>query len=164
MSGLSDLDPALCNYTGLRKASRRVSLVYDRALAPSGLTTAQFGILVEIAQTPSAPGVTLTGLADRLVMDRAALTQSLKPLLASGLVSVGPDPADGRTRRVLLTQIGGDRLALAHSHWAQAQAAFGDALGEDEAIALRALLRLVLARVKPPIPGEPIPEDSSSAR
>src|ERR1700744_324157 len=59
-----------CSCTALRKASRRVSQLYDEALAPCGLRTTQRAILNNIkrAGTPSI-GV----LAEALVMDRGAL-------------------------------------------------------------------------------------------
>ena len=37
-----------CNCTAMRKASRRVSQMYDAALAPAGLKATQFAILSEI--------------------------------------------------------------------------------------------------------------------
>ena len=43
-----------CNCTALRKASRRVSQLYDTALAPSGLKTTQRTILAQIGLGASA--------------------------------------------------------------------------------------------------------------
>src|SRR5579871_6541159 len=61
----------ICSCTALRKASRRVSQLYDEALAPCGLRTTQRAILNHIrrAGTPS-----IGALAEALVMDRGALT------------------------------------------------------------------------------------------
>jgi len=144
------MDPTLCNYGLLRKASRRVSLAYDRILAPSGLTTAQFAILAEIAESDNADGPTMAALADALAMDRAALTQSLKPLIAGKLVLVGSDPRDRRARRATLSPFGKKRLEEAGQFWSHAQSLFSKDFGEDESVALRALLRLVVARLNPP--------------
>ncbi len=41
-------DAGLCNNTALRKATRRVSLLYDLALAPCGLRSTQRSILIHI--------------------------------------------------------------------------------------------------------------------
>jgi len=39
-----------CNCTALRKASRRISQLYDAALAPSGLKITQRAILAQVAR------------------------------------------------------------------------------------------------------------------
>lgn len=148
---LRDLDPELCNYSLLRKASRRVSLAYDRALSASGLTIAQFGILAEVAGWPDPDGPTMAALAETLVMDRAALSQSLKPLIAAKLVRVKRDPDDGRSRRAGLTALGSKRLQKAGLLWKQAQAAFAERLGEGEITILHAALKMVVSRVSLPL-------------
>lgn len=150
---LDKLNSKLCNYSLLRKASRRISLAYDRMIAPSGLTTAQFAILVEIACWEHDEGPTMAELADALVMDRAALTQSLKPLIAGKLVSIKGSSVDRRSRHAHLSALGLKRLEKASALWAQAQTAFAEAFGEEESIALRALLSMVIRRVGlPPLP------------
>jgi DNA-binding MarR family transcriptional regulator len=136
-------DSMACNCSGLRKAARRVSLLYDRYLAPSRLTIGQYAILAEIARSPGDDPPTLTILAHGLAMDRAALSHTLKPLERDGLVRVGRDRRDRRAKLVHLTARGRKRAALARSCWVEAQARFSAAFGEDQAIALRALLRMI---------------------
>src|SRR6202012_3936159 len=92
-----------CNCTALRKASRRVSQLYDSALEPCGLRTTQRAILNHIARS-GAPS--LGELAEALVMDRGALTHNLKPLERDGLVESGVDPQARRNRLVTLTMKG----------------------------------------------------------
>ena len=70
-----------CNCTALRKASRRISQLYDTALAPSGVKTTQRAILAQIGR--SEP-VTVGALAEALVMDSGALAHTLKPLERGG--------------------------------------------------------------------------------
>jgi DNA-binding MarR family transcriptional regulator len=118
-------------------------LLYDRHLASSGLTIGQYAILAEIARCPKDDPPTLTSLAQALVMDRTALSHTLKPLERDGLVRVGRDPRDGRAKLVHLAARGRQRAAVARSCWVEAQACFSTSFGEDQAIALRALLRLV---------------------
>ncbi|WP_407654553.1 MarR family winged helix-turn-helix transcriptional regulator [Bradyrhizobium prioriisuperbiae] len=137
------LDSIACNCSALRKAARRVSLLYDRCLAPSGLTIGQYAILAEIALCPKDESPTLTSLAQALVMDRTALSHTLKPLERDGLVRIGRDPRDRRAKLVHLTARGREQAAVARSCWGEAQARFSTAFGDDQAIALRALLRLV---------------------
>ena len=59
-------DPLICNGAALRKATRRVSQLYDTVLAPCGLKVSQHSILVHIARagTPS-----MTDLARAMVLD-----------------------------------------------------------------------------------------------
>lgn len=142
-------DPAVsadllaCNCATLRKAARRVSLLYDRFLARSGLTIGQYAILAEVARTGSSRAPTLTELAQELVMDRAALSHTLKPLERDGLIRIERDRHDRRARLVSLTAAGRTRAADARRCWVEAQGRFADSFGPDQATALRALLRMV---------------------
>ncbi|HEY3148703.1 MAG TPA: MarR family transcriptional regulator [Dongiaceae bacterium] len=142
-------DPAVsadllaCNCATLRKAARRVSLLYDRFLARSGLTIGQYAILAEIARTGDGKAPTLTELAQELVMDRAALSHTLKPLERDGLIRIERDRHDRRARLVTLTTSGRARAADARRCWIEAQSRFSKSFGPDQAMALRALLRMV---------------------
>lgn len=126
-----------CHCTALRKASRRVSQLYDDALAASGLKTTQRAIL---AQLRRAGPLSISLLAEALVMDRGGLAHTLKPLQREGLLRLEQDPDDGRSRRVRLTEAGQRKLAETERAWAAAQAGFEQALGPEHAAALRALL------------------------
>src|SRR5271155_138943 len=92
-----------CNCTALRKASRRMSQLYDEALAPCGLRTTQRAILNHIKRA-GTPG--MGELAEALVMDRGALAHNLKPLERDGFLQVRVDPKDRRNRIVILTTAG----------------------------------------------------------
>jgi DNA-binding MarR family transcriptional regulator len=131
-----------CNCSALRRAARRVSLLYDRHLAANGLTNGQYAILVEIDRRGAA-APTLGELAEALIMDRAALAHTLKPLERDGLIELTTDPTDRRARLVRITGQGRLKHAVARHAWRTAQAKFTASFGEDQAIALRALLRLV---------------------
>jgi DNA-binding MarR family transcriptional regulator len=124
----------LCNGTALRKATRRVSQLYDAVLAPSGLRGTQRSMLIHIARA-GAP--TMGELAGALVLDRSALAHNLKPLERDGLVEVVVDPADKRGRLVRLTPLGETRLAASQVMWRQAQQRFEAAFGPERAAALR---------------------------
>ena len=76
-----------CNCAALRKASRRLSQLYDSALAPSGLKSTQFAMLAEIERRTDEPP-TIRDLADALVMDQSTIGQNLRPLERDGLVSL----------------------------------------------------------------------------
>jgi len=132
-----------CNCAALRKAARRVSLLYDRYLTRSGLTIGQYAILAEIECRPKHDRPTLGELARALVMDRTALSHTLKPLERDGLLRLESDQLDRRARLISLTARGRERAAVARACWVEAQAHFSKTFGRDQAIALQALLRIV---------------------
>lgn len=132
----------LCHATHLRKATRRISQLYDVVLAPCGLRSTQRSILMQIARS-QAP--TMSELAAAMVLDRSALAHNLKPLERDGLVLVEVDPNDKRSRLIKLSKAGEDRLLESHGLWEQAQECFESALGAEQAEALRASLRVVVS-------------------
>ena len=151
-------DGTVCCATAMRKASRRLTQLYDEALAPTGLRSTQLSILAEIAQAGrTAP--TLSELAQALVLDRSALGHNLRPLERDGLIRMEPGREDRRQRLVVLTPQGKRVLTAAGKLWRQAQAHFFSVYGEEKAD----LLRSALAEIayderltfngKPSIPG-----------
>jgi DNA-binding MarR family transcriptional regulator len=131
-----------CNCTALRKATRRVSQLYDSALEPCGLRTTQRAILSHIARTGTPP---IGELAGALVMDRGALTHNLKPLERDGLVEISIDPDDRRNRRVALTAAGRTKLAESELLWKRAQDGFEAAFGVAKSASLRKALEYVVS-------------------
>jgi len=129
-----------CNCTALRKATRRVSQLYDVVLAPTGLRSTQRSMLIYIAR---AEDPTVGELAASLALDRSALTHNLKPLERDGFVQVVADQNDKRARRVMLTDAGRKKLAESMVLWEQAQQCFETVFGEKKAETLRALLEFI---------------------
>lgn len=129
-----------CNCTALRKASRRISQLYDTALAPSGLKTTQRAILAQIGRSERT---TVGELAEALVMDSGALAHTLKPLQRDGLIAVAVDPDDRRNRLIALTRRGRTKLAETDALWAKAQRGFEAAFGRADSEGLREALRLL---------------------
>jgi DNA-binding MarR family transcriptional regulator len=127
-------DSLVCNGAALRKATRRVTQLYDIALAPCGLSVSQRSVLVHIERAGSP---TMTELAHAMVLDRSALAHNLKPLERDGYVTQRRDPLDGRSRRVELTPGGRAKLSESTRLWRAAQATFEDVYGADRAAALR---------------------------
>jgi DNA-binding MarR family transcriptional regulator len=135
-------DGSRCNCTALRKASRRISQLYDMALAPSGLKTTQRAILAQIKRSEPT---TVGALAEALVMDPGALAHTLKPLERDGLVDVAIDPEDRRNRLISLTPTGRARLTETDALWAKAQRGFEIAFGRADSEALREALRFLVS-------------------
>lgn len=129
-----------CNGTALRKATRRVSQLYDAVLAPSGLRSTQRSILIHIARASSP---TMGELAAALILDRSALAHNIKPLERDGFVALTADGQDQRVRRVSLTEAGVAKLAETTRLWETAQDRFERAFGVEEARSLRAALSVI---------------------
>ncbi len=137
MSPSNPKDPLVCNGAALRKATRRLSQLYDMALAPCGLSAAQRSILVHIERAGSP---TMTELAYAMVLDRSALARNIKPLERDGYLVQRPDDDDGRSRRVELTLAGRAKLTESNRLWRKAQKRFEEVYGEERAAALRVAL------------------------
>ncbi len=73
----------ICNCLSLRQATRRVTQLYDQALAPLDLRATQLSMLRTIDQFGT---IALNPLAEAMVMDRATLGHNVRPLQARGLV------------------------------------------------------------------------------
>ena len=110
-----------------RIAARAVTRAYDEALRPVGLRSTQFTVLVAASV---ASGIPLNQLAAILGLERTTLTRSLNAIEKEGLIRV--ESVDGRTRKVVLTQRGKDRLDVALPLWSQAQQNLRRRLGEQK--------------------------------
>jgi DNA-binding MarR family transcriptional regulator len=128
----------------LRKASRRVSQIYDRSLEEAGMTVTQYGVLSHLA---AFDGIGIGALAEKLIMDPTTLTRSLRPLERQGLVAIKPDRLDKRSRRLHLTAAGRKAFDDARPAWARAQRHIEQALGELETPALHTALDRVLEKL-----------------
>jgi DNA-binding MarR family transcriptional regulator len=131
-----------CHCTALRKASRRITRLYDMALASSGLKVTQMALLGQIRRSGPVP---VGELAEALVMDSGALAHTLKPLERDGLVSLAVDPNDRRSRLVALTPLGEAKLAETGPLWDKAHRGFEAALGAPAAAPLREALRFLVS-------------------
>ena len=129
-------DTCLCLH--VQRAARAVARRYDDALRPMRLTNGQFSLLMSLnrAEAPSIGSV-----AALLGMDRTTLTANLKPLERRGLVKVAVDPADRRSRLMMLTSAGRTLLAAAIPLWKRAQAMNERLVSPSSCDRLRADLR-----------------------
>jgi DNA-binding MarR family transcriptional regulator len=136
------LEVAGCTCLRLRRAARRATQVYDRALAPVGITVNQFGMLANLygANLAGAGAVSIGTLAERLGTDATTLNRTLKPLISRSLVDIEANPVDARIRLVAITNKGTRELRKAIPLWRQAQNLIQVALGHDELVALNGML------------------------
>ncbi len=126
-------DACLCMH--VQRAARALARRYDEALRPAGITNGQFSLLMSLNR-PEPP--LMHQVAELLSMDRTTLTAALKPLRRRGLMTVEADTADGRGRRLALTDEGRAVLAEALPAWRRTQAEIGELLASDGPDRLRA--------------------------
>ncbi len=127
----------MCTAAKVRRLSRRVSQIYDEALAGHGLTVGQFGLLACLSRRR---GLGIGALAALLAADASTVSRLVRPLAADGLVAIRVDPTDKRGRLVWLTDAGHQRRAAAQAGWQAAQDAMVERLGGGRLAALRFLL------------------------
>lgn len=136
----SEVQPETCNCSALRQAARRVTRLYDDALAPTRLGVNQYSILVRLARAGPSK---IQDLARLLVMDRSTLGHLLRPLEKRDLVRLHVSEQDGRSRLIALTPAGRATVAKGRPLWAGAQQRFARVFGEKDALELRRLLKRV---------------------
>jgi DNA-binding MarR family transcriptional regulator len=133
------LDASPCCATAMRKASRRLSQLYDDALVSAGIRATQYAILAELDRRSKEPP-TMRELANALVMDRSALGHNLRPLERDDYIVLRESDEDRRRRHVVLTPQGKAKLKEARRLWQTAQNRFHEVFGKSAAEDLRATL------------------------
>lgn len=128
-----------CLCADLRRATRKVTAIYDDALAPLGINVAQYSLLRKIE---AAEAISLTDLGRLTGLDRSTVGRNCKVLERLGVIA--PVPAeDGREMCISLSRSGVATLRKAQPLWQGAQKTMNDALGAGGADSLRALLQRV---------------------
>ena len=119
------LSPLYCTCFRIRGAARRVTQIYSKHLASTGLKISQFSLLGFVtAQGP----VSIGRLSDLLATDRTTLTRNLGPLLKDGLVERAQS-GDKRRHELVATPAGRALFKRALPLWAAAEQEVRDAMG-----------------------------------
>jgi DNA-binding MarR family transcriptional regulator len=127
-----------CYCAVLRKAARKVTALYDVALAPTGINVAQYSLLRTIER--KAP-LSLTELGRLVELDRSTVGRNVRVLERLGLVRLAAG-ADQRESTVTLAGQGTATLREAAPLWDEAQRRIEATLGGPAAASeLRGLLR-----------------------
>jgi DNA-binding MarR family transcriptional regulator len=116
--------PCLC--ANVRRAARAITRLYDEALRPSGLRTAQFTLLQVLNL---APGISQKGLARLLEFDSTTLTRTLAHLRRRGWLR-SEEGKDRRELRLSLTAAGLQEYKRVVPYWKTAQRRLRKELGE----------------------------------
>lgn len=112
----------LCTCSKVRGLARRLTGLYDAALAPHGLTVTQYAALAVLARARQPLAV--SDLARYLQMDRTTTSRLVAPLESAGLVGRASARGVGSDRRAHplgLTPSGRRRLRAAVPAWRAAQ-------------------------------------------
>lgn len=127
-------DPCIC--VSARLASRKLTARYDAALAPAGISLAQFSLLRSIGRRRP---VSLSRLAGIVELDRSTLGRNVRVLKRMGLAMVRPGE-DLREATLRLTPAGETTLGRALPHWEAAEEEVRQRLGAAGVAQLEALL------------------------
>ena len=125
LTGICRKIESSCIGTRVRRTARVVGNYYDMHLKSVGLKGTQFTLLNAIFLNPS---ITITQLADLLLLNRTTLNRNLKPLERQGLVRTSPGK-DQITLVLNLTQEGRNILQSALPLWLEAQSGVVETLG-----------------------------------
>jgi len=106
-----------CACFNTRKSARVLTKHYDDALQTLELKPTQFTILAILS---SVDVITVTELANIMILDRTTLTRNLRPLEKQKLIKTAAGD-DRRTRMISLTKKGLIKLEAAIPLWKQAQ-------------------------------------------
>jgi DNA-binding MarR family transcriptional regulator len=133
-----------CAVFNLRKASRALTQFYETALRPSGLRVTQFTLMVAVNLLGA---ITISRLAETMVMDRTTLSRNLKLLEKKGFIKIIPGE-DRRERVAVLTQLGREALGKALPLWDATQSEIVDGLGHRRFSEMLANLIATVSLVK----------------
>jgi DNA-binding MarR family transcriptional regulator len=150
-SARRDGAPRGCTCFRLQRLTRRVTAVYNRALAPIGMRVTQYSLLSNLRHAGPLP---LSVLAETLDMDRTTLSRNLRPLTDAGWIEVRGSPDDARVRLVALTEDGQAHLQTARIHWKRAQEEVNTTIGAGELVQLHELLDRYVPLFRPAPGGE----------
>jgi DNA-binding MarR family transcriptional regulator len=105
-----------------------VTQLFVEALVPVGLLSTQLPVLILLSLYSP---LTISRLANLLIMDRTTLTKNLKPLQARGLIKQVPNK-DKRKTLLKLTAKGEAMLVKSYPLWQRAQKQVVEGLGSDQ--------------------------------
>lgn len=141
MFKVKDLDAksieGICVGGCVRKLSRMVTAIYDRALASAGLKTSQFSVLLAVANRKKARPAELI---KALQLDESTLSRNVERMCAKGWLRLTSGD-DRRSHLIEVTDKGQALLRKSLPAWQLAQEEITKRLGAENIAALRSALR-----------------------
>lgn len=129
---MPESNKSLCYCTNLRRCANAVSDFYDRELKETGMTIAQYYLLINLNRLEHA---NITHWAERVGLERSTMVRNIKVLEARGLI----EQTAGHGKTFTLSEAGKSALDAAIPVWEKAQKKMELFLGEEDS---KAILRL----------------------
>ena len=139
------LSPAECTCFRVRGAARRMTQIYSRHLASTGLKISQFSLLGFVA---ARGPITIGQLSELLATDRTTLTRNLRPLLATGVIERA-EASDRRRHELVATPAGRALFKRALPLWAAAEQEVRTAMGSKLTADLHGALDRSMEKLAP---------------
>ena len=133
-----------CTGFNLRKAMRAVQNLYDEAFRPLGIKGTQYTVL---GHAFSYGPITLSKLAEIMVLDRTTLARNLTPLEKKGLIEI-KSGSDRRTRYINITDEGKAVLSKALPIWKETQESIKDKIGKENWSSMISNMKDLVSRMR----------------
>ncbi|PHZ84989.1 MarR family transcriptional regulator [Paremcibacter congregatus] len=118
----------MCVCTQVRRAARAITRLYDDALNETGIRYTQMIILMVLHKHE---GITVSGLADELLMDASTVARNLRPLEKQELITIMKGK-DRRQRLLALSQKGIEAVEEGVKYWRVAQSKISSNFSEQQ--------------------------------
>ena len=126
---MTNLYRSECYCTNLRRSANAVSDFYDSALKDTGLTIAQYYLLINLSRLQSA---NITHWAKRVGLDRSTMVRNIKLLESRNLI----EKTEGHGKAFTLSALGKKSLEAAAIVWSEAQKKMELFLGKEDSEAI----------------------------
>ncbi|UZM98500.1 MarR family winged helix-turn-helix transcriptional regulator [Lysinibacillus sp. MHQ-1] len=103
--------------------------LYDKLLQPTGLKVTQYSMLAHIDLQQA---VSISRLGEILLLDQTTVTRNINLLKQYGYVELKRDPQDARTKNIMLTEKGLEKLHEAAPIWQTIQDKIIDDIGVEK--------------------------------
>lgn len=118
-----------CVCRNLRMTTRITTQYFDQIFQTVGIPAAQFSLLSDIASRES---VTITELAEILLMDQTTVTRNIEILRKKGYVLVRTDDNDSRRKCISISDTGLQKLNEAMPKWNEVQTLIEQEIGTEK--------------------------------
>ena len=123
---MAKLYESSCYCTNIRRCSNILTDFYDEALKESGLTIAQYYLLINLSRLGKA---NITHWAEYIGLDRSTMVRNVQLLQKREYI----EETEGNGKTLMLSATGIEVLEQAKAGWDKAQAELEDFLGKDDA-------------------------------
>ena len=142
-NSISAQSPCICG--NLRRAGRLATKIYDACFQPIGIKVTQYTLLLAVQRLEP---VTITKLAEEVILERTACTRNLRILESKDLIHL-EQGQDKRMKHIALTSKGRDKIKEALPLWKEAQKLMFKKIGQVQSVALLNELTRIISLLRP---------------